>query len=99
MAGRKRQKRGPKPYSLSRELRAIKLIGGGPGCVILVTTAGKQKLTQEWISQEAIDALIRAASRLGYRGGLEGWGAVAESMFTGGLSDVLSEAIEEAETQ
>jgi hypothetical protein len=72
-------------------------MGGGEGCAVLVTSAGRERLPQEWLSPEAIAALIRAAARLGYRAGLESWGAVVESMFTGSLGEVLSEAIEEAE--
>lgn len=100
MAGprRARRKTGPKQYSLSAELRAVTLIGGGDGCALLVTSAGRERLGQEWLSPEAIAALVRAAARLGYRGGFESWAAVVESMFTGSLGDVLSEAIEEVES-
>ncbi len=83
-------------HSVGLELRRLSLVGGGPGCLIMVTTAGEQQTGgYEWLGSDALDALIRAAARLGFE---ERWFGVVEAIGAGCLGDVLSEAIEEQET-
>jgi hypothetical protein len=100
MAGprRPRAKRRARDYALSEELRAARLTGGGDGCLLVVTSRGREGYAEEWLSPEAIAALIRGAARLGYRGGFESWLGVVEAIALGGFADLLSEAIEETET-
>lgn len=93
--------RAPSRHTVGGELRRVELIGGGPGCMILVTTAGEQRSgASEWLSIRALDALERAAYRLGFPsdGGVERWFGVVEAIGAGCLGDMLSEAIEEQET-
>lgn len=73
---------------LVRDLQNLRLIDGGRGCIIIVTTNG------EWIGPAVANALIGAASELGL-GDL--WQGVVNAIAAGCLPDLLSEAIEAAE--
>lgn len=76
----------------------MRLIGGGRGCLIIVTRRGERSgWSLEWISTEASEAMARAASRLGMAHG-ETWLSVVHAIGAGCLDDVLSEAIEEQES-
>lgn len=81
---------------LVRDLRNLRLIGGGRGCIIFTTTNG------EWLGREVGEYLEGAAHQLGF--GLPGdartsyaWHSVADAIVAGCLPDLLSEAIEAAE--
>lgn len=86
----------PRPMPLSEELRGLHLGSGGRGAFLLYAKEHPDGVMR-WISNEAVNALIRAASRLGFGDEQEGWYVVARALHAGALGDLISEAVEEAE--
>jgi hypothetical protein len=75
---------------VSRELRALRFVSGGPGIFLLCE---RHRIIA---SSDACRALMRAAGRLGYG---ESWKGVTAALQTWALGDVISEAIEEQEAR
>lgn len=80
---------------LGRELRRARLVGGGWGACILVSTEGNESL---WLTREACEACVRAAVWMGFGFGAQTWSAVVQAIAAGCIEDVLSYAIEEVES-
>ncbi len=83
--------------SLGDELRGLRLTSGGHGCIVVATGLGP------WASEDACEALVRAAHRLGFgrfpeNGLVLDWLGVARAIAAGCWVDLLSEAIEESES-
>lgn len=88
----------PRPMPLGDELRGLTLGSGGRGAFVLYTKDHPGSIMR-WISNDAVCALIRAASRLGYGDEQEGWYVVARALHAGALGELISEAVEEVESE
>lgn len=82
---------------VSRELASLVVVPAGRGVIGLATPVRGAGLV--WVSHPAVNALVRAAARLGFRDEGEGWYCVADALVRGALPDLLSEAIEEQEDE
>jgi hypothetical protein len=81
---------------VAHELRHAALGNGGTGCAVLVSGVTGQSL---WLTDGALEALERAAERLGFLTPSGPWMAVVSAICDGCLPDLLSEAIEELESE
>lgn len=88
----------PRPLPLGEELRGLHLGSGGRGAFVLYTKDHPDSVMR-WISNDAVCALIRAAARLGYGDEQEGWYVVARALHAGALGELISEAVEEVESE
>lgn len=77
---------------IASELRGLRLIGGGLGCVWFCSRRGLI------LSAPACEALARAATRLGFANRRNrGWGAVTVALAQKSLRAVIDDAMAELE--
>lgn len=77
---------------VGRELRRLRFESGGPGVFILCPCRTPRLIA----STAACQAMMRAAERLGFGAN---WRGVTRALSLWALGDVLSEAIEEQESE